>query len=91
MGRAFATQLSSRWDVAEGDISDAIDLRYQVVQKAEAILNNAGLLVDASGRVVAEDAVSATREVAEFDAARTLLLNALSPEERRYNCSIQQG
>ncbi|MEM7719668.1 MAG: hypothetical protein AAF222_10740 [Pseudomonadota bacterium] len=87
--RATAARLSILWDVDDRDIRDAISLRYQVVQKAEALLNDAGLLVDPSGTVVPDHTVAATLEVAEFEAAKTLLWNKLSPEERRYNCRIQ--
>ena len=69
----MANRLSIQWDVAERDIQDAIGLRYTVVQKAEAILNDAELLVDQSGTVVPDNDVSATLEASEFDAARTLL------------------
>lgn len=85
---AMAEHLAIKWDVRDEDISDAIGLRYHVVQKAEAILNDAGLLVDQMGTVVADDQVSATIEVTQFAAAKTLLMSALSAEERRYNCQI---
>ncbi len=85
---AMAEHLSILWDVEDKDISDAIGLRYHVVQKAEAILNDAGLLVDPMGTVVADDRVLATMEVTQFEAAKSLLMNTLSPEEKRYNCRI---
>ena len=86
--RAAAHKLSIQWDVEEQDISDAIGMRYLAVQKAEAILNDAGLLVDADGTVVNDTQVAATLEVTEFEAAKSLLWTTLSPEERRYNCRI---
>lgn len=86
---AAAEHLSILWDVEDEDIHDAIGLRYHVVQKAEAILNDAGLLVDQMGTVVAEDNVSATIEVTQFAAAKSLLMNTLSADERRYNCRIE--
>ena len=89
--RQAAERLSIQWDVSERDIQDAIGLRYTVVQKAEAILNDAGLLVDQSGTVVADDEVAATLEVSEFNAAKSLLWTKLTAEERRYNCRIAQG
>ena len=85
---AMAEHLSILWDAEDKDISDAIGLRYHVVQKAEAILNDAGLLVDPMGTVVADDRVLATLEVTQFAAAKSLLMNSLSSEERRYNCRI---
>lgn len=85
---AMAEHLSILWDVDDKDISDAIGLRYQVVQKAEAILNDAGLLVDPMGTVVANDRVLATIEVTQFEAAKSLLMNSLNAEERRFNCRI---
>ncbi|MEM6387002.1 MAG: hypothetical protein AAF718_12290 [Pseudomonadota bacterium] len=88
--RESAERLSIRWDVDDKDIKDAIGLRYQVVQKAEAVLNDAGLLVDPNGAVVSDETVSATLEVAEFTAAKALLWKALSAGERRYNCRIDQ-
>lgn len=89
--REAAKRLSIQWDVEDKDLPDAIGLRYQVVQKAEAILNDAGLLVDQDGTVVAGDTVTATLEVFEFAPAKALLWEKLTAEERRYNCRIAQG
>ena len=88
---SMAEQLSIQWEVQDEDIPDAIGLRYHVVQKAEAILNDAGLLVDQMGTVVADDSVSATMEVTQFGAAKSLLMNTLSADERRYNCRIEHA
>ncbi|MGR3514168.1 MAG: hypothetical protein ACU0GG_15515 [Paracoccaceae bacterium] len=88
--RAAADRLSIQWDVEERDIPEAIGLRYLVIQKAEAILNDAGLLVDPKGTVVADDTVAATLDVTEFSAAKSLLASVLTAEERRFNCRIQQ-
>lgn len=89
--RQAAERLSIQWEVSDRDIPDAIGLRYQVVQKAEAILNDAGLLVDQDGTVVSDDTVAATLEVSEFGAAKSLLMSKLTAEERRYNCQILQA
>lgn len=86
--RSSTHQLSIAWDAEEDDIQEAIGLRYLVVQKAEAILNDAGLLVDPQGTVVDSDTLSATMGVKEFNTAKSLLWEKLSPEERRYNCRI---
>jgi len=87
--RASAERLSIQWEVDEINLGDAIGLRYMVVQKAEAILNDAGLLANPEGTVVSDERVSATLEVAEFAAARNVLLEELTPTERRYNCRIE--
>ena len=86
--RSAVHKLSIQWEVEDQDISDAIGMRYLAVQKAEAILNDAGLLVDPDGTVVNDNEVAATLEVTEFEAAKSLLWTTLSPEERRYNCRI---
>ena len=89
--RSAAKHLSIQWDVEERDIPEAISLRYQVVQKAEAILNDAGLLVDQDGTCVSDETISATLEVSEFDAAKALLWSALNAEDRRYACRIDEA
>lgn len=86
--KSAVNRLSIRWDADKKDPTDAIGLRYSVVQKAEAILNDAGLLADGNGTVIADDEVAATLEVTEFSAAKSLLWNTLTVEERRYNCRI---
>lgn len=89
--RAGAENLSLHWEVDDKHLADALSHRFAVVQKAEAILNEAGLLVDPEGTIVSQQEVSATLKVSEFKAAQAVLRTRLHTSDLRYNCKIING
>lgn len=81
-------RLCIQWDIDAHDPEAALALRNQVLEEAETLLDAAGLLVDWEGASVGAGTVETTFSVTDFDAAKALVWEALSPAQKGHNCRI---